>query len=140
MYLLKNISQYKELYITIDYDLLLWSYCSVKITHEKTPQVPDNFNSWVILQTCGIILVLYDTKQIENMTFKILFYYKYFFLFFTRFNLLVHPEHVIFCYHTSIGSWFRDKDLTSNLIFRQVSKMYHIFCFRILLNLLSFHA
>ena len=34
-----------------------------------TPQAPDKFNPKVSLQTCGIIQMLYVTKQIKTMTF-----------------------------------------------------------------------
>ena len=34
-----------------------------------TPQAPDKFNPKVNLQTCGIIQMLYETKQIKTMTF-----------------------------------------------------------------------
>ena len=34
-----------------------------------TPQAPDKFNPKVNPQTCGIIQLLYETKQIETMTF-----------------------------------------------------------------------
>ena len=34
-----------------------------------SPQAPDKFNPKVNLQTCGIIQMLYETKQIETMTF-----------------------------------------------------------------------
>ena len=33
------------------------------------PQAPDKFNPKVKVQTCGIIQMLYETKQIETMTF-----------------------------------------------------------------------
>ena len=33
------------------------------------PQAPDKFNPKVNLQNCGIIQMLYETKQIETMTF-----------------------------------------------------------------------
>ena len=35
----------------------------------EAPQAPDKFNPKVNLQTCGIIKMLYETKQIETMTF-----------------------------------------------------------------------
>ena len=35
----------------------------------RAPQAPDKFNPKVNLQTCGIIQMLYETKQIETMTF-----------------------------------------------------------------------
>ena len=34
-----------------------------------SPQAPDKFNPKVNPQTCGIIQMLYETKQIETMTF-----------------------------------------------------------------------
>ena len=34
-----------------------------------SPQAPDRFNPKVRVQTCGIIQKLYETKQIETMTF-----------------------------------------------------------------------
>ena len=43
-----------------------WSYLKRRFT---TPQAPDKFNPKVNLQTCGIIQMLYETKQIETMTF-----------------------------------------------------------------------
>ena len=38
-------------------------------TAHPSPQAPDKFNPKVNLQTCGIIQMLYETKQIETMTF-----------------------------------------------------------------------
>ena len=35
----------------------------------NTPQAPDKFNPKVNLQTYGIIQMLYETKQIETITF-----------------------------------------------------------------------
>ena len=35
----------------------------------SSPQAPDKFNPKVNLQTCGIIQMLYETKQIETMMF-----------------------------------------------------------------------
>ena len=35
----------------------------------ESPQAPDKFNPKVKVQTCGIIQMLYETKQIETMTF-----------------------------------------------------------------------
>ena len=35
----------------------------------NAPQAPDKFNPKVNPQTCGIIQMLYETKQIETMTF-----------------------------------------------------------------------
>ena len=36
---------------------------------DYAPQAPDKFNPKVNPQTCGIIQMLYETKQIETMTF-----------------------------------------------------------------------
>ena len=40
-----------------------------QIKYHHSPQAPDKFNPKVNLQTCGIIQMLYETKQIETMTF-----------------------------------------------------------------------
>ena len=39
------------------------------VHHQIAPQAPDKFNPKVNLQSCGIIQMLYETKQIETMTF-----------------------------------------------------------------------
>ena len=39
----------------------------VEVLH--SPQAPDRLNPKVSEQTCGIIQKLYETKQIETMTF-----------------------------------------------------------------------
>ena len=46
-----------------------WSLGGSTEQHHCTPQAPDKFNPKVNLQTCDIIQMLYETKQIKTMTF-----------------------------------------------------------------------
>ena len=48
---------------------LLYCHFLIQLYLSRTPQAPDKFNPKVNLQTCGIIQMLYETKQIETMTF-----------------------------------------------------------------------
>ena len=66
----KEFGIIQKLYVTIiDYNLLL-KFIFKTYFDEISPQAPDRFNPKVNPQTCGIIQMLYETKQIKTMMFS----------------------------------------------------------------------